>query len=109
MFIEMIAVTDEEITKSEKLLRTMLTEIVSAEIGGDYDERNTCTYFALGAAMSLGYDCGVREGDDPRWPVCYIDLPTGQVSWHLPRYPKKWDGHETTEKYQRVADYLKST
>ena len=44
----------------------------------------------------------------------YVDLPTGQVSWHfhdsqaylfddLPPYTKQWDGHNTEEKYRRVA------
>lgn len=54
------------------------------------------------------------EGWDPTWHNCvYIDLPTGQVSWHfherelalfadLPPYEKAWDGHTTAEKYARV-------
>lgn len=52
--------------------------------------------------------------DDWRW-VVFIDLPTGQVSWHihdseldlfdhLPRLQgRKWDGHSTEEKYERLA------
>lgn len=58
-----------------------------------------------------------KEGED--WDadwlnVVFIDLPTGQVSWHialtdlrlfdhLPRNAgRKWDGHTTPEKYARL-------
>lgn len=53
--------------------------------------------------------------DDWRW-IVFIDLPTGQATWHihdselpmfdhLPRLAgRKWDGHTTEEKYQRLAD-----
>lgn len=46
--------------------------------------------------------------------IVYIQLPTGQVSWHihedlLPIFAhlevdlsKKWDGHTTDEKYERL-------
>ena len=55
------------------------------------------------------------EGWDEAWHNCiYIDLPTGQVSWHihdremvqfshLPSYEGEWDGHDTPEKYRRLA------
>lgn len=52
--------------------------------------------------------------DDWRW-IVFIDLPTGQASWHihdshLPMFDhvqrfagRKWDGHTTEEKYARIA------
>lgn len=55
--------------------------------------------------------------DDWRW-IVFIDLPTGQVSWHMhdselpwfahllpPNEPpeRKWDGHTTEEKYERLS------
>ena len=52
---------------------------------------------------------------DPEWTnVVFIDLPFGQVSWHihdsemplfadLPPYDRPWDGHTTAEKYARLA------
>ena len=52
--------------------------------------------------------------DDWRW-IVFIDLPTGQATWHihdselpmfdhLPRLQgRKWDGHSTDEKYIRLA------
>jgi hypothetical protein len=51
--------------------------------------------------------------EDWRW-VAFIDLPTGQATWHLhdshlsffskiPREAgRKWDGHSTEEKYKRL-------
>lgn len=51
--------------------------------------------------------------DDWRW-IVFIDLPTGQVSWHihdseLPLFEhisrnqgRVWDGHTTEEKYLRI-------
>ena len=51
--------------------------------------------------------------NDWRW-VVIIELPTGQVSWHihdselpwfehLPKDLYKWDGHSTQEKYERIG------
>lgn len=79
-----------------------------------YRERNQ-----LVALLARLYPSGIAqtpiEGWDPAWHGCvYIDLPTGQASWHfhtseahlfadLPPYAGSWDGHTTEEKYQRVA------
>jgi len=57
--------------------------------------------------------------DAPDWAIVYVDLPTGQASWHiatrdLPLFagvqvvpaddPRAvWDQHSTAEKYRRVA------
>lgn len=82
---------------------------------GAYLERNRVV-----AALACCFPAGVArtaiEGWDPEWENCvYIDLPTGQVSWHfhdnhahlfarLPRYAGTWDGHDTSEKYRRLAE-----
>lgn len=79
-----------------------------------YLERN-----GVVSALSKCFPSGVAktpiEGWDPEWHGCvYIDLPTGQASWHfhesqahlfahLPAYPGEWDGHSTEEKYERLA------
>lgn len=79
-----------------------------------YYERNQVV-----AALAKCFPSGVAktaiEGWSEDWHGCvYIDLPTGQVSWHfhdsqahlfasLPPYAGKWDGHDTPEKYRRVA------
>lgn len=79
-----------------------------------YAERNQ-----LVAVLARLYPSGTKrtaiEGWDPEWHGCvYIDLPTGQASWHyhdreaylfegLPLYEGEWDGHTTEEKYRRIA------
>lgn len=83
---------------------------------GAYRERDMCVALMARLAASLGYRVGMgrHEGeweDDWRW-VVYVDLPTGQVSWHIhdserdwfdfPAYPGAWDGHTTEQKYERV-------
>lgn len=81
---------------------------------GAYLERNRVV-----AALACCFPAGVArtaiEGWDPEWENCvYIDLPTGQVSWHfhddhahlfarLPKYAGTWDGHDTPEKYRRLS------
>jgi len=57
--------------------------------------------------------------NDWRW-VVYIDLPSGQASWHIhdseivlfkgvPFFKdRKWDGHTTEDKYQRVLETANS-
>lgn len=79
-----------------------------------YLERNQVV-----AALAKCFPSGVArtaiEGWSDGWHGCvYIDLPTGQVSWHfhdshaylfagLPPYRGAWDGHDTPEKYNRLA------
>ncbi|MDT8998376.1 hypothetical protein RQP53_03690 [Paucibacter sp. APW11] len=79
-----------------------------------YKERNQVV-----AALARCFPSGIAqtpiEGWAPEWCNCvYIDLPTGQASWHfhtreahlfagLPNYPGQWDGHTTEEKYERLA------
>jgi hypothetical protein len=57
------------------------------------------------------------DPDEPDWPVVYVTTPQGQLSWHLakgdldlfPHVPVvaptevTWDGHDTPEKYRRLA------
>ncbi|MFB9991243.1 hypothetical protein ACFFLM_04520 [Deinococcus oregonensis] len=70
---------------------------------------------ALVAALSKLFPASLEsDPEQPDWPVCIIDLPTGQVSWHiaqsdlhlfmhLPRETGRvWDGHTTPEKYDRL-------
>ena len=81
---------------------------------GAYLERNQCV-----AALSKLFPATVSrtaiDGWSEDWHGCvYIDLPSGQVSWHfhdsqahlfahLPYGSVKWDGHDTPEKYRRLA------
>lgn len=54
----------------------------------------------------------------PGWPVIYLELPTGQVSWHLhpddlvlfghvPAGTVAWDGHTTDDKYRRLEAHTR--
>lgn len=79
-----------------------------------YLERNQVV-----AALAKCFPSGVArtaiEGWSEDWHgAVYIDLPTGQASWHfhdshaylfdgLPAYKGQWDGHDTPEKYRRLA------
>lgn len=88
-------------------LAAVLREV--AEHDTDYTERYPLVYRALALALKAGYPAGVRiDPTEPAWPVVYIELPTGQVSWHMPAHPTEWDGHTTPEKYQRVAAFVAS-
>lgn len=53
------------------------------------------------------------DAAEPDWPVLFVGLPTGQATWHIspsdldlfehvPAGAATWDGHSTTEKYERV-------
>jgi hypothetical protein len=84
-----------------------------------YVERNRVIAALAACAVAQGWNAGTRltaiHGWDPNWHGCvYIDLPTGQVSWHyhndqaflfafLPEYTGVYDGHDTAEKYRRLA------
>lgn len=89
---------------------------LQARLSGVYTERNRCVALAARMALLLGYSAGIGRPSDASedWAECvYIDLPTGQASWHfhrcerwlfddLPHYGTPWDGHSTDEKYRRV-------
>lgn len=87
-----------------------------------YRERNKVVAAFARAAIALGRKAVVTEtcipGWDDEWHNCvYIDLPTGQVSWHfhdrdfqffsdLPEVGSvEWDKHTTPEKYYRLHHY----
>lgn len=105
----------------DSLLRLLLAEQLAyiAEVdpsntmtgteSGDrtYAMRNSAVFQAMASANQLGMAVGVKvDPADPVHPVvAYIDLPTGQVSWHLPAYPGEYDGHKTDEKYGRIRDF----
>lgn len=98
------------------LVSTAKADLAKAResLDGAYAERNQ-----LVAALSKLFPAGQKktaiDGWDEAWHNCiYIDIPTGQVSWHihdremaqfahLPAYDGEWDGHDTPEKYRRLA------
>lgn len=73
----------------------------------EYGARTYYIYKAMAEAMYLTYRVGIRiDPSEPEWPVAFIELPTGQVSWHLEQHFKEWDGHSTEEKYERIKRYI---
>lgn len=72
--------------------------------GAAYDKKqwsvdNLCTALAeRGEALGIRWGWGIDEEQPFHRHVVYIDLPTGQVSFHAavrgngPDYPDKWDG-----------------
>lgn len=78
-----------------------------------YEERNR-----LVALISKVFpSCiGIDEKEEEGWQhVIYVDLPTGQCSWHIPDFQLEhfshldiidveYDGHTTEEKYQRIEN-----
>jgi hypothetical protein len=73
----------------------------------DYPRREVLVLKAMLMARHLGYPAGYRiDPQEPDWPVAFIELPTGQVSWHMPAFPVAWDGHTTDEKWARIETFL---
>ena len=74
----------------------------------NYDERYLLVFKAVYLALANGFDAGIRPDiNELKWPVVYIELPTGQVSWHMPQHISPWDGHDTDEKYRRVDEFCR--
>jgi hypothetical protein len=73
----------------------------------NYSERYRLVLHAVAYASEVGLSAGFRiDPQEPEWPVAYIELPTGQVSWHIPQHDSEWDGHDTEEKYNRVEQFI---
>lgn len=89
-------------------------EAMRARKNTAYEERNRVV-----AALARLFPSGLKRTDIPGWDAewhgcVYIDTPAGQLSWHfhdnqahlfdgLPPYSGEWDGHDTPEKYRRLA------
>lgn len=75
-----------------------------------YNERNRVV-----AALSKLFPASIEiDPKEPEWKVVIIDIPTGQVSWHVAKHEmhmfahlehgkREWDGHDTEEKYRRLG------
>lgn len=89
-------------------VRLLLAETLRAIVDHDTDYaiRGALVWRAVALAASMGMPVGVSLDPrpvDPRYPmVVYLELPTGQVSWHMPAHPHVWDGHTTPAKFDRI-------
>jgi hypothetical protein len=72
-----------------------------------YEARYALIFHAISTALRAGLRAGVRfDSREPDWPIAFIELPSGQVSWHLPQHARAWDGHTTAEKYSRCRRFI---
>lgn len=95
---------------------------LEAQKDGAYSERNQ-----LVAALSKLFPSWMEwhSDEDISWDndwrnIVFIELPTGQVSWHIhdsevshfqhlrKKAGSSWDGHTTEEKYKRLAALISS-
>jgi len=94
-----------------------MTEKTTSDSKDDaYFDRNQAILLAAKLAQQQGYIVGIaKDPKEPDWPVVMLDLPTGQVGWHiskkeltlqLPDYQKAWDGHNLKDKRQRLQNFL---
>lgn len=75
----------------------------------NYAVRYPLVFRAVALALQAGYAAGIRiDPAEPDWPVLYIELPSGQVSWHMPQHLVEWDTHDTAEKYRRIRQFVRA-
>lgn len=97
---ELISLIDPKIQLVQRLKAIIINDT-------DYTLRNPLILEAMYFAQMLGYPTGFRiDLEEPEWPIAFIELPTGQVSWHVPQHAKSWDGHSTEEKMARVSRFI---
>lgn len=96
---------------TSQLLRERLAAIGAEDTKGeaaDYERRYSLILQAMALAHWLDFKTGYRiDPKEPEWPVAFIELPTGQVSWHMPAFPDPWDGHSMEDKLARIFIYCK--
>lgn len=108
-----------ELRRQVQNMRAEHVRLVAAKDGA-YAERNKVLVLVALMAQRLGVKVGIGQhvGDDwdAEWRnILFIDLPAGQVSWHIHDdeaqmfyfvggYGGEWDGHTTEEKYRRVLE-----
>jgi len=91
----------------------------SKMLGKVYGDRNHVAILAAELAKRAGYEVAIgTDPEEPDWPVLYIMLPTGQVSWHMKdkdlqglthRFPRRdivWDGHTVRQKNKRIRQFI---
>jgi hypothetical protein len=86
----------------------LLADVLGLIVENDqaYAERYPLLFEAADLALRAGFDAGVRiDTAESHWPVVYIELPDGQVSWHMPEHQREWVGHSTPEKFERIRRY----
>lgn len=100
-------------------LRHQIVELMGSKDGA-YIERDRCVAAIAALATRLGWSAWIGKHVGEQWDdewrnIVFINLPFGQVSWHirdnelpwfafLPSVPERtWDGHTTEQKYERLS------
>lgn len=94
---------------ARKLIEVKYQDGLAAETGNEvhYDNRTMLMYEAMALAKRCGLSAGVRiDPEEPEWPVAFIELPTGQISYHLEQHKSAWDNHTTDEKNLRILEWI---
>lgn len=95
------------------------------QLNAVYRERDICIALLSMLAKMEGYRVylGKDHTAQPGWEnVIYVEIPTGQISWHFPEHEwylfsmhgqlhesvdnRAWDGHGVEIKYRRIQDFL---
>lgn len=90
-----------------------------SEASEAYADRNGLVVAFARACAELGHRVGILDDHDPKWPIVYVDLPTGQVSWHvtpedadrirdLETYKGSWDQHDLDKNRLRLNRYARA-
>lgn len=88
-------------------LSNKLLEIQREDQHERYKNRAFFLYEALALAISCGFKAGIRiDPKEPEWPVAFIELPTGQISYHLEQHDQPWDNHTTEQKMLRILQFI---
>lgn len=91
-------------------LAVILSAVRQADEVKDYELRNKGILTAMVTCLAIGYPAGVRfDPQEPEWPVVYMELPTGQISYHIPQFPEAWDNHTVEEKNARLESFVTDT
>lgn len=106
------------LVRAERASRAEAIDRMRARKDGAFEERDRVVMLAVKLAMAQGLPVGqlphVGENWGPQWKrLVAIELPTGQVSWHMPEsraylfdwlppHARGWDSHDTAVKYQRI-------
>lgn len=104
----------------ERINPQKIEYVPQSKLDAVYRERNLVAAALARLAIAQGWKAGI--GNDPSveegWQnVLFIDLPTGQVSWHihsseieafssLQWYENAWDGHTVMEKNARLFEFV---
>lgn len=88
-------------------LAVILSSARQADEVKDYELRNKAVLTAMALCQTMNIPAGIRmDPSEPEWPVVYIELPTGQISYHIPQFPTPWDNHTTEEKNERLESFI---